>query len=140
MNNTVKDKPSEFDTQANNFVSKYHIGIRITLSNTRNAKWNPSGNHYVITVSKSGQKSLRFDFWGSVNDRQLGNDPSEYDILTCLNMDQSCPDTFYEFCSEYGYDNKLIESKRLFDRCLKFSKKINNFFTKRELKDLSEIS
>lgn len=65
--------------------------------------------------------------------------PGAYDILTCVNSDSSCPETFVDFCGEFGYDEDSIKARQLFTRCSSFAKRIRAFFTDAELADLSEI-
>lgn len=82
---------------------------------------------------------MSFDFWGSQYDKEKGVQPSAYDILSCVASDSSCPDTFKDFCAEFGYDEDSRKAEATFKRCLAFSKKINAFFTEEELEALREI-
>lgn len=192
---------SQYDQQAADFLARFGIKCRITLSNTKPAPdnfGNGERNHYRVTLSHTkacyeGQgrspayaSRLVFDFFGSIAavqcthcqgigkikdldqkpqtvwERDNGNmnkprkvtcttckgtgknrdpkHPSAYDILTCVNSDSSCPDTFADFCSEYGYDTDSIKAEQTFKRASGFAKRIRAFFTAAELESLSEIN
>jgi hypothetical protein len=98
------------------------------------------GNQYKITLSGEGRNPVTFDFWGSINDRKKGEDPTEYDILACVSGDINCPDTFEDFCSEYGYDEDSRKAYATWDRCRNFAEKLQGFFCEGEERDsLAEI-
>jgi len=84
-------------------------------------------------------KRLTFDFWGSINDCQKGVDPVAYDILACIGSDAYTPETFADFCSEYGYESDSIKALQTFRRCSSFAKRLRAFFTEAELEGLAEI-
>lgn len=65
--------------------------------------------------------------------------PSAYDVLSCISGDAHCPDTFAEFCGEFGYDEDSIKATQLFNRCSAFAKRLQAFFTPAELEQLAEI-
>lgn len=83
---------------------------------------------------------LTFDFWGSIADQRAGKKTvSAYDVLACISSDVYCPDTFKDFCGEYGYDTDSIEALQTFRRCSRFAKRLREFFTAAELEKLSQI-
>lgn len=129
---------NEYDKQATEFLAKYGLAMRITLSDSKPANWEPAGHHYRVTLSRKGSR-LAFDFWGSVNDMQKGEDPSEYDVLACISGEVYTPDTFEEFCLEYGGDEDSIKTRQTFIRANRFAKSLRAFFTEEELSALSEI-
>lgn len=193
---------SQYDQQAADFLAKYGIKCRITLSNTKTPQWDGETkgerNHYRVTLSHTkacyeGQgrspayaSRLVFDFWGSIADvqcsrcqgtgkikdpnqspqthweRDNGNmnaprkvtcttckgtgkrpdpqHPGAYSVLACVLSDSHCPDTFADFCGEYGYDVDSIKAEQTFKRCSSFAKRIRAFFTAQELESLSEIN
>lgn len=65
--------------------------------------------------------------------------PSAYEVLACISGDANVPDTFEEFCSEYGYESDSIKALQTFRRCSAFAKRLKSFFTAAELEQLSEI-
>jgi len=129
---------SEYDKQASEFLKRNALKMRITLSDSKPANWEPSGHHYRVTLS-GAHRRMTFDFWGSAHDAETGEDPSPYDVLACISSDAYCPDTFQDFCEEYGYEEDSIKALQTFQRCERFSKRLNEFFTREEIEDLAEI-
>lgn len=65
--------------------------------------------------------------------------PTAYAILSSLSMDIQCPDTFEDFCAEYGFDRDSRRAERVFKNASKFAKRLRGFFTDEEKADLVEI-
>ena len=141
---------NEYEAQAQKFLQKHGLSFRAVRKEfSRMAPWESkdvSGirHEYAVTIrrvemGKGRKNSLDFSFWGSVFDAEQGKDITAYDVLACISSDQFCPDTFGEFCREYGHDNDSIFAKELWKRAKKFAKKMNGFFSKEELDDLVEI-
>lgn len=131
---------SIYDTQAETFIAKNGIKFRATLSDSKSPAWEgPHGHHYRVTLSRSGS-SLTFDFWGSKADADKGEKTvSPYDVLACISGDAFCPETFKDFCAEYGYEEDSIKALQTFRRCSRFTSRLRDFFTPSELEELSEI-
>jgi hypothetical protein len=137
---------SFYDHQAQDFLTRNNLKMRITLSDSKPANWQPAGHHYRVTISHKGisvgtsnQKRVVFDFWGSVADMEKNIDPSPYDVLACISDDVYTPETFEDFCSEYGYEQDSIKSLQTFKRCNRFAKRLREFFTENEIEQLQEI-
>lgn len=223
---------TEYETQAEQFLGSNGLKLRITLSDSKTASWQPSGHHYRVTLSRGKQvvtwkgiggtipgfkrgPRLTFDFFGSFADAhcecckgtgkiklnspkpihvpnpRLGHfewtghwsppsvsngkrgklyhkitspemvpswetheecteckgsgktptpkAPTSYCILACLSSDAHCPDTFSDWCSEYGYDEDSLKAKQTWKRCYTFAKRLQAFFTPAELEQLAEI-
>jgi hypothetical protein len=135
---------SEYDKQASRFLKENALAMRITLSDTKTASWakdgEPSGHHYRVTISRADKSGrITFDFWGSQHDAATGADPSPYDVLACISSDVHCPDTFADFCDEYGYEDDSIKALQTFNRCHRFAARLNAFFTSAEVSQLEEI-
>lgn len=132
---------SEYDKQAARFLDGNGLAMRITISDTKPAGWSPAGHHYRVTISRADKSGrITFDFWGSRNDMEKGEDPSAYDVLACISGDVHCPDTFADFCDEYGYEADSIKALQTFNRCHRFAARLNAFFTPAEIEQLSEIN
>jgi hypothetical protein len=231
-----KPAVSEYDQQAQDFLTKHGIKFRATLSDSKTPAWakdgEECGHHYRVTLSKRATykchlcgkptpygvcepciacgvmnepaKRLVFDFWGSISDAQcqcckgkktvkldksepiqvpnpkagqkfnMGNErqpmwytypatlaswkretecprckgtghdpepkhPSTYSVLACISGDAYTPETFADFCAEYGYEVDSIKALQTFRRVDRFAKRLRAFFTESELQDLSEI-
>lgn len=154
---------TDYDKQAQEFLDKFGIQFKATLSDTKDPDWKRGedhGHHYRITLKRGGAGQyttaqwnklcesekkralgrLSFDFWGSIADREAGiKTEKAYSVLACISSDVFCPDTFKEFCSEYGYEEDSISALQTFRRCSSFSRRIRAFFTEAEIEALQEI-
>lgn len=132
---------NEYDQQALDFLAKHGITFAAKLSNTKKPSWKDvTVNHFIVTFKKAG-KRMSFDFFDSVNNFQKGVvDLRSYDALTCCSSELYCPDTFRDFCSEFGYDEDSRTAEKTFRALKKFSDKLKKFFDSEEIRDdLSEI-
>jgi len=133
---------NSYEQSAQDFCARNHIGIRIALKDSKLPDWDDGSfrHHYCVSLNKPNRKvPLRFDFWGSVNDANEGKHPTAYGVLACISSDAFCPDTFADFCSEYGYDEDSRKAEKLFAKCARFGLQLREFFTMNELEELAEI-
>lgn len=158
---------SQYEQQAQDFLQKHGITFRATLSDSKAPQWGDDGkhgHHYRVTLSRHGEKRKRgwyewqnkaaghrgvlfgrrtrltFDFWSSIADMEKGvKTVGAYDVLACISGDVNCPDTFKDFCGEYGYEADSIKALQTFRRVSAFSKRLRAFFTEAEIADLQEI-
>lgn len=112
------------------------------------------GHHYRVTLSKAqapqtgerlctapGSTRLTFDYWGSIKGAEDGvKTVTPYNVLACISGDAYTPDTFADFCAEYGYEPDSIRALQTFRRCSAFAKRLRAFFTAAELEQLQEIN
>lgn len=133
---------NEYDTQAETFLTSNGLKFRATLSDTKTPAWSDNGrhgHHYRVTISKPHQR-LTFDFWGSIAAAEKGiQTVKPYDVLACISGDVHTPETFKDFCADYGYDTDSIQALQTFRRCSAFAKRLRAFFTAAELEQLAEI-
>jgi len=110
------------------------------------------GHHYRVTLSgfdprdaerltlNPAKRKLVFDFWGSIADAEKGiQTVRPYDVLACISSDAYTPETFEDFCADYGHESDSIKALQTFRRCSAFAKRLRAFFTEAELEQLSEI-
>lgn len=151
----MKTEPSRYDKQAADFLARHGLKFRATLSDTKAPQWGDDGkhgHHYRVTISASfnpnGAQGLQrtkgrkitFDFWGSIADMEKGKtEVSPYDVLACISGDAYTPETFEDFCSEFGYETDSIRALQTFRRCSVFAKRLRAFFTEAELEELPQI-
>lgn len=94
---------SKYDDQAEKFMEETGTTMDVRWVDT--AKYFPGDKEerdiYEIKLSR-GFKSYKFRYGQSLNKTGTGQEPSEYDVLSCLT--KSDPGTFEQFCSDYGYD------------------------------------
>ena len=125
------------DFQSKRFLDSAGVAMRITLSDSKPAPWEPAGHHYRVTLSRKEQR-LTFDYWGSKADADKKKAPTEYDILTCITSDVHVPETLADFCSEFGSDPDSIKTRQTFVRASRFAKNLRAFFSEQEVRDLGE--
>ena len=64
--------------------------------------------------------------------------PNEYDILACLTKYD--PETFEDFCSEFGYDEDSRSAEQIYLACVKEYKQLTRIFTEAQMEELREIN
>jgi hypothetical protein len=57
--------------------------------------------------------------------------------MESVSLDVHSPETFSEFCSEYGSDPDSISQRKLFRRCRKHARMLREFFTEDQIEKLS---
>ncbi len=58
--------------------------------------------------------------------------------MSCL--DWACPESFEEFCSEFGYDNDSIKASKIWEGCLVQTRNLHRVFPSEEAQTcLAEI-
>ena len=96
-------------------------GKSITVTATdcdKPAHWNPSGNHYRVTIRVNGKRHT-FDFWGSYADMTQGKPAELRAALSCFASDAMAFDNTRDvddFSAEFGY-TKPSEAIRAYNGC-----------------------
>jgi len=113
------------DSIQNTLIRQYKSGKRLDYKKD----WDFCKEH-KIRVSAAGYTP-----------KQRVDKPSAYDILAC--MDNYCPDTFEEFCDEYGYsDRPLSDHDKVMSIYLAVREQtagLRRIFSSDELEQLAEI-
>ena len=152
----VTPELSEYDQQAAQFLADHGLKFRATLADSKPAQWDDEAGqyrpHFRITISKgkpctpdySGNiraaARLAFDFWGSINDGQKPQPvATAYSVLACISGDVHTPETFADFCAEFGQEEDSRKALQQFRRCDRFAKRLRAFFTAAEIEALQEI-
>lgn len=154
---------SEYEAQAEKFLNDNDLALVAAFKGDRCPPWcgedGPQcmhGDRYRVTIRRKIRtdrlkgsvpglnpggppSSVSFDFWNSLVDSQAGERPTAYDVLACISSDAYTPETFADFCGEYGYDEDSRKALKLFKRCRKFADKLNAFFAPEEVEKLAEI-
>lgn len=146
---TLLNEPT-LETPASRFLKDNEITMRITLSDSKPAPWDIAGHHYRVTLSrppanKTGHDyklptRLAFDFWDSASNMTLNKKPTEADILETITSEITAPETFAEYCSEFGKDADSIKAKQTYARLDRFAKRLKAFFTAEERDMLGELA
>ncbi len=132
----MKTTLSEYDQQANDFLARFGISLAITRKDPFGPgpapAWaeegQPRGIAYNVCIAKEGRAAVCFDFWGSKNDMDRGEDPTAYDVLACISRDIHCPESFEEFCADYGFDEDSRKAYATWERCRDFGIELRAFF------------
>lgn len=143
---------TEYDKQAEEFLKRNKLQMTITQVPYTAPVWEDDKNlgrrnKYSVEIHRPlkleynplWKQRIRFAFWGSNHDAIKGKHPSSYDVLACISGDVYCPDTFEEFCSEYGYDGDSRKAEKTFRCANAFAKKLRSFFSEEEITELQEI-
>lgn len=135
---------TDYDKQATDFLEKYKIHFTTSPGTDKAPPWaepgEPHGKQWRIRLlgtSLVGLRTVAFPFWNSINAKD--EPPSAYDVLACISNDVTCPETFTDFCSEYGYNEASQKAGQAFKRCRALAVKLQAFFTEQEQADLQEI-
>jgi len=83
------------------------------------------GQNYVAACSRAGIGYTK--------------EPEAYDVLAFISGEIYFPDSFEEFCRDYGYDLDSRKAEIMFRRCNQFAKRRQTFFTPTEQEALAEI-
>ena len=101
---------NDYEIQALNFAKKYGVKLQI-LGSEYKTKWGEQQIRWVFKCKLlRNYKSYTFDFGQSIADGS--KEPAMYDILTCLTKYD--PETFDNFCAEFGYDIDSRNSKKIY--------------------------
>lgn len=136
---------SAYEQQAQAFLDRFGIKFRATLSDSKPAPWDDKydheRHHFRICLSRSAPGvRLVFDFWDSKSHSDQGLlTVTPYDVLACISGDTHCPDTFKDWCGEFGENEDSIKALQTYRRCLAFAKRLQAFFTTEEITALQEI-
>jgi hypothetical protein len=140
-------KKTEYDIQAEKFMAECQVEIDRTRIVGVCPQWcdgekHTHGQAYYVCLYRIGRgycEPVSFQFFNSISDTKNVFGLSNYSILACLSSDVNCPDTFDDFCAEYGYDNDSMKAHGTFILCKELSDKLKAFFTKEEIEKLQEI-
>lgn len=95
---------SEYVKQAKGFLESCNATMTITyLGKAVNKNWDETQlrNVYRATIT-TPKGSMWVKFWDSIASTKSGEQPTEYDILACLQKYEV--GTFGDFVAEYGYE------------------------------------
>lgn len=136
---------SEYNCQAIEFLLNTKTKIKIDSISKDYPNWQREHmvNKYRVTL-KNKKHSYEYEFFDSIKNTK-DNNSLKYDFYSVLaGMGIYTPDSFDEFCSEFGYEFKneseYIKTKSIHLACLEQNKNLRKLFTVSELDMLSEIN
>ena len=114
-----------YQKQAQDFATKYGVKLLINSVNYGKHFQDDKESRYIFncTIKRNG-KQYTFNFGQSI--AQGSNEPTMYDILTCLEKYESRD--FKDFCSNYGYDNDSIKALNTHKAVSREYKAVNRLF------------
>ncbi len=136
---------SEYQQQAVNFLLESETTCEIKSIGLRNPNWDSKRdvNAYRVTLSNK-RHTWSFDFFDSIKNTEDKKSASLdfYSVLAC--MGHYTPESFDEFCSNFGYEFKneteYIKAKSAHLACLDQDKNLKKLFTSEQLEKLQEIN
>lgn len=133
---------NNYDEEGRKFLRDNKIKFNATLTTDNKCPmWDDEkhihGDEYRVTFSRVGKRFI-IRFWNSKRDSEEGNEPTPYDVLTCLT--KSDPGTFDNFCAEYGYETDSRRAEKAYTAVVKEWGKVKEFFTGPEIELLQEIN
>ena len=91
---------------------------------------------YVFKIKLiKGGKQYTFEFGQSISEGS--NEPTLYSVLACLTKYD--PETFEDFCENYGYDNDSRKAEKIYKEVVKEFNNMQRLFTSDELELLTII-
>jgi hypothetical protein len=134
-----KEAKSEYELQAEEFLSKHGIRFKATyLSNELYFEGDTEARDvYRMFLARKG-KTTSFRFGQSVHNSQRNIKPTAYDVLASITKYD--PGSHEEFCGNYGYDVDSIQGLKTYRGVVKEWEKVQRFFTAAELEELQEIN
>lgn len=134
----------EYEKQAEEFLEKTNTIMKIEF--LRHGKHfqddKRSRDTYEITL-KNEKHIYKFNFGQSlINSGTLSNNfkkqkPTNYDVLSCLNVD--CSGDFEYFCREFGYNEDSVKARAIYRSVQGESNNLYKLFDHKEIEQLSEI-
>lgn len=132
---------SEYDRNAEKFLKKWGIRFKAVCLADKCPPFcdgkHIHGHHHRVTLSRNGHR-VTFSFWNSLNDATQGKELDAYSVLACSSSDITCPDTFEEFCSEFGYAQDSRKAEQTFKACVAQRDRLERIFDSEEI--LTELS
>jgi hypothetical protein len=137
---------SEYQKQAVDFLIETKTTCEIEFIGLRKPNWDNGKrevNSYKVTL-KNARHTWSFDFFDSVHntEKNIRANYNFYSVLSC--MGHYTPESFDEFCSDYGYEFKneteYIKAKSIHLACLDQDKNLRKLFTEEQMQKLSEIN
>lgn len=113
----------DYVENARKFLEKVGAKMTINYSDCVKNPWGDSGylanayhNQYKVIITRNG-KRMTVNFTDSVYNTENGEEPTEYDILACL--EKYDVGSFEDFCLEFGYDTDSRKAEKTYKAVVK---------------------
>jgi len=125
-----------YEQTAQNFANRIGLKIKIGAPTYGRHFGDDDQERFIFPVTLlRGGKSYRLKFGQSL--RARNTPPTAYDILACLTKYD--PETFENFCANYGYDTDSRKAEKVYKAVLKEWEGVNRLFSD-VLEQLAEIN
>lgn len=117
---------SEYVKQANDFANKFGVKLSV-IGEPEYRKYFVNDREYRFVFKlrlKRNKKQYTFTFGQSI--AQGSNEPNLYDVLACLTKYD--PNTFEDFCSEFGYDSDSRNAVKIYKAVCKEWQAVERLF------------
>ena len=137
----------EYEEKANQLLKDFGLKLE--------CEYLGSGKHYETDTQKrdiyelclytiAGRRLyLSVDYGDSIHNTELNKTnkkrvyPTAYDLLSCLIV--SDPETFNDFCDNYGYDKNSRSAERIYFKVCEEWEQVRECFTPEQLEQIKEI-
>lgn len=125
----------DYQQQANDFATKHNVKLKINRTTYGYHFEEDEQKRYIFncTLTRKRQK-FTLDFGQSIAAEDTP--PTMYDILSCITKYN--PETFEDFCSEYGYNTDSINAQKTYKAVKREFNGVNRLFGD-ILEELQEI-
>ena len=134
---------SEYVQQAKDFLESCNATMKITyLGRFKNSNWNEDfyRNTYRATI-KTPYGTMWVKFWDSLANMSNNKQPTEYDILACLQKYDV--GSFEDFISEFGYEidepADRLRAKCIYNAVVHEYESVCRCFTEEQIEAMAEI-
>jgi len=130
---------SGYDVKARVFLRVHGFSITSENLGFEAPPWNENGIHgekYRVKIRRTtgSRQSITFPFWNSQAAMENGEELTDYDVLACLSSEANMPTDPDQVVEELG---EMKPSQAI--ASANFAKRLQAFFTERELEALSRI-
>ena len=127
------------NNQAKEFLTNCGATMKIEyLTVDTNKTWNDNVYRNVYRASiKTPLGIMSVKFWDSVYNTENDIEPTEYDILACLQKYEI--GSLEDFASEFGYELDRLNTKQIYKAVCREYEKVCRCFTPEQIEQLQEI-
>ena len=129
---------SEYTKQANDFMEKTGTTMKAVYVDHKPyfVDDKESRDIYRITLKRNGDK-YTFRFGQSIHNSDGNTPPTPYDVLASITKND--PESFENFCSEYGYDTDSRKALKVYHAVAKEWENVKRLFSD-VMEELQEIA
>lgn len=132
MDSKYNEQAQEFLKKTNTKCSINYIGYGPHFDDDKESR-----NIYRVTLRRAN-RSFSFKFGDSIANSAKGDEPTEYDVLACLQKYDV--GTFENFCGGFGYDVDSRKALKTYNAVVREFKGVCRIWNEAEREQLAEIN